>query len=406
MKKSLSYFVLLCALIACQEAPPAAEANSTTSAETTSATTIDTLNPIFVGTYTKKEGHVDGKAKGIYTYHLDAETGKMKQLAVTEGIINPSFVTLDPTGQRLYAVSETGNDVDSTGYVYAYSVDPATKALKFINRQPTHGLAPCHASVTTNGQLLIVTNYVGGVVTVLPIQTNGGLSHASDVIKLTGKGPDARQEGSHPHSVFLSKNGTFAYVPDLGTDKVMIYGISYQTGELLPAQQPFVKLQGGSGPRHLVFHPYKNLLYVLNELNNTITTMTIDRVTGGLTAIQAIRTIPADFKGKSYAADIHITPDGHLLYASNRGHNSLAIFEVESENGRLISMGHEPTRGDFPRNFMIDDQGRFLLVANQNSDNIVSFKINPNNGQLTQIEDIPVPSPVCLQAGKVGAGRY
>ncbi len=408
MKNTLSFLLLLSGLLlGCQDQATTNEATETTSTTTPANTTnTDTLNPIYIGTYTKKEGHVDGKADGIYTYHLDPETGMMKQLGVTTGIINPSFVTVSPNGRYLYAVSETGPDVGTTGYVYAYAISPTTKTLTYLNREPTHGLAPCHLSVTPNGQLLIVTNYIGGVVTVIPLQSNGALSPASDVIKLPGKGITARQEGSHPHSVAISKDGTFAYIPDLGTDKIMIYGIAYQTGKLLPAQVPFVKIEGGSGPRHLVFHPYSMIMYVVNELSNTITSLTIDRVTGALTVFQTISTLPANFKGESYAADIHLTPDGHLLYASNRGHNSLAIFEINPDNGLLIPMGHTPTRGEFPRNFMIDNKGRFLHVANQNTSNIVSFKINPNNGQLTQVQDIPVPTPVCITPKRTGGGRY
>ncbi len=407
MKRTLTFFLLLSAMLwSCQGPATESEANTETSTPTQETTSnADTLNPIYIGTYTKKEGHVDGKADGIYTYHLDPETGLMKQLAVTTGIINPSFVTVDATGRYLYAVSETGNDVDTTGYVYAYAISPTTKTLTFLNRQPTHSFAPCHVSVTPNGKLVMVANYVGGVVTVLPTQSNGALSPASQVIKLPGKGPHPRQEGSHPHSVSISKDGTFAYVPDLGTDKVMIYGIAYQTGQLLPAQQPFVKIDGGSGPRHLVFHPYEMIMYVVNELSNTITSLTIDRVTGALTPFQTISTLPANYNGESYTADIHITPDAHLLYASNRGHNSLAIFEINPENGLLVPWGHEPVRGEFPRNFMIDSKGRYLHVANQNTSNIVSFKINPNNGQLTQVQDIPVPTPVCITP-EIGGKRY
>lgn len=366
--------------------------------------TTDTVTPAssrmqaFVGTYTRKEGHVDGKAKGIYQINADTSNGQLFRISTVPDIINPSFVTFSPDGRYLYAASEIGGDDDPSGFVYAYSVDGIT--VQNLNRQISHGMAPCHLVVHPSGKYLFVANYLGGIA-MYPIQTDGSLAEASHVQYFEGSGPNARQKASHPHSITLEHEGRFAYVADLGTDKIMIFSINLEKGSLEPAAIPFAKVAPGAGPRHLTFHPNGQLVYVINELNSTITTFSFDRADGHLEALQTVPTLPMSFTGENTCADIHLTPDGRFLYGSNRGHNSLALFTIDPGTGFLEPIGHQPAGGEVPRNFAIDPHGRFLYVANQNSDNIVQFKIDATNGSLTKVDELHIPTPVCIQFAPV-----
>lgn len=347
----------------------------------------------FVGTYTREEGHVNGKAKGIYQLKLDTSNNQLLRLSTVPDIVNPSFVTFDPKGEFLYAVSEIGGGTDTTGYVYAYALKG--EEVQFLNRRISHGMAPCHVVVHPSGKYAFVANYMGGVA-MYPINADGSLEEASDVHYLEGSGPSPRQKASHPHSVTLDPDGRFAFVADLGTDKIMIFFIDQENGKLEPAGSPFAQVAPGAGPRHLAFHPNGQLLYAINELNSTITSFSYDRADGHLQALQTISTLPMDFQGDNYCADIHLTPDGRFLYGSNRGHNSIAVFSVDPGTGGLESLGHYPSGGDFPRNFAIDPSGKVLYVANQNSDNIVYLKIG-EDGKLQKIGELHIPTPVCLQ---------
>lgn len=348
----------------------------------------------FVGTYTRKEGHVDGKAKGIYQISADTSNGQLYRLNTVPDIINPSYVIYSPDGKYLYAASEIGGGSDSTGYVYAYRLQG--EEVELINRQISHGLAPCHLAVHPSGKFLFVANYMGGVA-MYPIQEDGKLSPASDVKYLQGSGPHPRQNVSHPHSVTIDREGRFAYIADLGTDKIMIFLIDLENGTLQPAATPYAEVAPGAGPRHLTFHPNGQLVYAINELNSTITTFNYDRADGHLEALETVSTLPMAFNGDNTCADIHIEPGGRFLYGSNRGHNSIAIFSIDTKSGLLKSAGHQSTGGEIPRNFAIAPNGQFLYVANQNSDNIVYFKINEENGSLDQFGELSIPTPVCIQ---------
>jgi 6-phosphogluconolactonase len=345
---------------------------------------------LFVGTYTKKEGHVDGKGAGIYL--LSVAAGQARQLSVSGGIINPSFLALAPGGRFLYAVSETGPDVDSTGYVYAYQAEG--DSLRFLNRQPSYSFAPCHISIHPSGRFALVANYVGGVFALYPLEANGRLGEASAVVRLAGSGPHPRQESSHPHSAGISPDGRFAYIPDLGTDKVMIYQIDTVAAGLQPAG--YAAVPPGSGPRHITFSADGRFAYVINELSSTISAFRREPASGQLDSLQLISTLPEGFEDDNYCADIHLSPDGRFLYGSNRGHNSLAIFAVDVQSGRLSALGHEPTRGDFPRNFALAPDGSAAYVANQNTGNIAVFQIKAD-GLLQYQSEISIPSPVCLK---------
>jgi 6-phosphogluconolactonase len=346
---------------------------------------------VWVGTYTRKEGHVDGKAAGIYHYSRRDTTWQL--IHTTENIVNPSFLTLSPDGRYLYAVSEIGPDVDSTGYVYAFAVKDG--GLRLLNRQPTYSFAPCHVSIHPDGQQLYVANYVGGALVRYPVKADGSLGEASDRLVLSGSSVHPRQDSSHPHTVTVSPEGRWLMVADLGTDIVHTFAADGPVWKVGSTSQ----LPAGAGPRHLTFHPTAPYAYTINELNNTVTAFHYTAENGALHILAHYSTLPANFTGASLAADIHLTPDGQFLYASNRGHNSIAAFAVASDSGELTSLGHTNTGGDFPRNFVIHPAGTELWVANQNSDNVQLFQLDAQSGHLQPLQEVRVRTPVCMVWG-------
>ena len=353
------------------------------------------IQQLLIGTYTKKEGHVDGKAEGVYIYDFNLENGSIEQKGVIPGLINPSFLTISSDGKSVYVVNETGPDVDTTASITAFSRNIETGELSKLNEQPTFSFAPCHVSIDHSGQYVMVANYIGGIIAIYPRKDDGSLGVATDIVRLEGSGSHAEQESSHPHCILSSPDNKYIYVPDKGTDKVMAFQL--QDGQLIAAQPAFANVQTGAGPRHISFHPREAYAYLINELDASINAFQYYAATGRLEEIQRISTLPSDYSGFNACADIHLTPNGKFLYGSNRGHNSIAIYRVDQQSGKLTLMGHESTRGDFPRNFMIDNSGRWLLVANQNSDNIAIFEIDQETGLLNFEQEIDCKTPVCIQ---------
>lgn len=348
---------------------------------------------VYVGTYTS------GESVGIYLYRLNLSEGSLRRDGVTSGVNNPSYLTLDRARRMLYAVEETEEfEGEKSGAVSAFALDGSEGRPRFINRQASKGGAPCYVTADAAGRFVLVANYVGGNVAVLPV-SKGGLGSATDVEQDSGSGPNReRQEGPHAHCVLLDPSNRHAYACDLGTDKVMIYNFDARRGTLTPGARPFVSLKPGAGPRHLTFDRAGRRVYVLNELDSTVTAFARTRTTGVLRELKTYPMLPADFKGENTGADIHLTPDGRFLYCSNRGHDHIALFRVNSRTGLLTPAGHTPTGGKTPRNFAVDPTGRFLLVANQRSDSIVTFRIDPSTGALTPTgHTAQVPSPVCLK---------
>jgi 6-phosphogluconolactonase len=368
--------------------------SSMDSSDSTTDQILD-MEHILVGTYTKQEGHVEGKAAGVYHFSFQPDSAKLQLEGVTEGLINPSYLAIHPSRQYVYVVNETGPDVDTVAQITAYKLDDATATLERINAQPTAAFAPCYVSVDHDGKYVMVANYVGGTIVMYPIQENGGLGTACEIKRLEGKGAHPEQEASHPHAIIPSPNNKYVYVPDKGTDKIMIY--EFRENRLIPGYPASVSVQAGAGPRHMVFHPRQNYAYVINELDASINAFAYQPETGTIAEQQRISTLPTDYQGQNSCADIHLTSDGRFLYASNRGHNSIAIYSVDPSSGLLTLMGHESTRGEVPRNFMIDKSSRWLLVANQNSDNIVIFSIDAKTGLLQYKDEIACKTPVCLK---------
>jgi 6-phosphogluconolactonase len=351
---------------------------------------------VYIGTYTS------GASKGIYRLELDAKTGALTPVGEPAVTVSPSFLAFHPNGRFLYAVNETGDArTDPPGGVSAFAIDAKTGALAFLNRQTSGGAAPCHLWLDPQGRHLLVANYYGGNVEVLPVEADGRLGTPSQVLQHEGRGPHAHQEGPHAHAVKLDASGTLALVADLGLDLLVAYRYDAAQGRLTPYEAGTSKMASGAGPRHFTFDPQGRVVYVLNELNATITALSFDVASRTFAELQTVPTLPADFKGENSAAEIVVRPDGRFVYASNRGHDSIAIFAVDAATGKLTPAGHQSTLGKTPRNFAIDPTGTFLLAANQQSDSIVVFRIDARTGGLTAVgKPVHVPTPVCVRMVK------
>ena len=348
---------------------------------------------LYVGTYTQT-----GKSDGIYLYAMSPVTGELTRKNSFKSV-NPSFLTIDRTKRFLYAVNEVGDYLGKpSGAVSAFAIDHATLNLRLLNEQATNGADPCHLTIDRKGKTLLVANYTGGSLTALPVRSDGTLGMAIEVKQHEGSSIKEQQKGPHAHCIILDRSERYALAADLGIDRVMIYRFDSATGKLTPGKQASAELQQGAGPRHLTLHPSGKYLYVINELDSTMSAFKYNAPTGTLVHIETVSTLPSDFSGVSYCADVHVSASGRFLYGSNRGHNSIVVFEIDQRTGKLKLLEHVSTEGNWPRNFTIDPSGRFLLVANQRSDNVVSFSIDPGTGRLKptgQITEIPVP--VCLK---------
>lgn len=348
---------------------------------------------LYVGTYTSS-----GKSEGIYLYGMNAETGALERLKSFKSI-NPSFLAIDRSKRFLYAVNEVGEYAGTPGGgVSAFAIEPGSAHLRFLNEQASEGADPCHLWVDRKRKTLLVANYTGGSVSALPIRSDGTLGRAIEVKQHVGSSIKEQQKAAHAHCVILDRSERYALAADLGTDKVMIYRFDPATGKLTQGKQPWAELQAGAGPRHLTLHPNGKFVFVINELDSTMTALKYDSVNGTLDVIDTVSTLPGDFSGTSYCADVHVSRSGRFLYGSNRGHNSIVVFEIDPRTGRLKQLEHVSTEGDWPRNFTIDPSGRFLLVANQRTDNVVVFNIDPKTGRLKNSgHSTEVPVPVCLK---------
>lgn len=348
---------------------------------------------IYIGTYTTSG------SEGIYHGRFSTETGEITELRLAARADHPSYLTIHPNGKWLYAVSEVDRVGDEPGgEVIAYRIDSESGALTPINRRSTRGSYPCHVSIEAPSRNLMVANYGGGSVTMIPLGDDGSLLEVSSFHQHRGKSVNPkRQEGPHAHSIVSDPHGRYVYAADLGLDQILIYRIDAASRQLLPGDPSFASTPPGSGPRHIAFHPNGRLLYCVGELDSTVLTYAIDQDDGGLTKIDVQPALPAEFAGDNTGADIHVHPNGRFLYYSNRGHDSIAIFHIDEETGRLTPIGHASTLGKTPRNFTIDPSGRFLLVANQNSDHIVTFSIDEESGQLKATGAHALLSrPVCV----------
>ncbi|MDP9205014.1 MAG: lactonase family protein [Gemmatimonadota bacterium] len=350
---------------------------------------------LYVGTYTD-----GGRSDGIYLVRMDQRSGKLRRVGSVEAGANPSFLAIHPNGRVLYAVNELEKYKGRpTGAVSAFAIARDTGSLTRLNEQPSEGGAPCYVSVDRSGRVVLVANYVGGSIAVLPIQANGALAPPAHVVQHTGKGPNAeRQDAPHAHCILPDPSNRFALAADLGVDRVYVYRLDLDGKSLRHVEGEDAVMRPGAGPRHIAFHPTLPLVFVANELDSTVATLRFDAERGTLSPLDTRSTVPPGWTGANYPADVHVASTGRTLYVSNRGHNSIAVFSVAESTGALVLDQVVPTEGDWPRNFSLDPTGRWLLVANQRSDSVVVFGRDPDNSRLTPTRQrIAIPSPVCLR---------
>lgn len=345
----------------------------------------------FIGTGTHST------SKGIYTCRADPKTGQLEQVAVTGGLANPSFLALHPVLPVLYSINEIGEFAGAPqGALSAFAVDAISGKLTPMGFAPTGGPGPCHVSLEKSGHYAFVANYGGGSIGMIRLREDGAPDELADFVQHHGRSinPD-RQTEPRAHQVRVGPTNRYLYACDLGLDSVMIYAIDAVAGKLRPHGR--ARMQPGAGPRHLTFHPNGRFAYVINELDNTVTVMALS-ADGALRELQVISTLPSGYAETSYCADIHISADGHFLYGSNRGHDSIAAFSIDAATGLLSALGCTSTGGKWPRNFALGPDGR-VYVANQNTDDVIVFDAG-SAGTLRRVPGkLSVPSPQCVVFG-------
>jgi 6-phosphogluconolactonase len=354
---------------------------------------------VYVGSYTGE------KSKGISLFRLQqAGQGSQNATLVPLGLAaetrNPSYFVIDEKRLLLFSVNET-NDFEGQpgGSVSAFSIERTTGKLSLINQRPSKGRGPCNLALHKDGRHLIVANYGGGSVAVIPVAADGRLGEPSDFVQHRGSSvhPD-RQKAPHAHCAVVDPAGRFAFVCDLGLDKVLVYRFDAEKGELTPHQPAFASVKAGAGPRHMAFRPDGRFAYVANELNSTVSAFAYDAKAGQLREIQTLPTLPADFTGTSYPAEIAVHPSGKFVYVSNRGHNSIASFQVDEVEGTLRFIDAQPSGGDWPRHFGIAPDGAWLVIANQRSDTLIPSRIDAATGRFAaSAGPLPAGSPVCVR---------
>jgi 6-phosphogluconolactonase len=353
---------------------------------------------VYVGTYT------NAKSKGIYLFRLQTDNLEVSQnitlvpLGLAVETPSPSFIALDLKRRLLFAVNELNQfEGKPTGAVSAFSIDAAKGTLALLSQRPSMGTGPCHLILDKEGRHLLVANYGSGSVSVLPVAADGQLGAATDVVQHVGKSvhPE-RQTGPHAHCVTLDAANRFAFVCDLGLDKVLAYRFDAQRGKLTPHDPPFAQLKPGAGPRHMVFRPDGRFAYVVNELSSTITVFKYEAAAGVLRDAQTVSTLPEYFDGPNSAAEIGMHPSGKWVYVSNRGHNSVVLFNVDYEKGTLTYIEEQGTGGFTPRHFGIEPSARHLAIVNQDSDTVLVARIDAGNGRLKPSGVFAnAPTPAC-----------
>jgi len=364
---------------------------------------------VYIGAYTSRQ------SKGIYLGRFDAASGTLEMIGLAAELPDPTFIAIHPNGRFLYTVSKiAGSGGGHEEYLNAFAIHRETGRLTFLNRQPSGGASPCHVSLDSGGRCALVANYGSGTSAIFPIGNDGRLGEARDVIQHHGSSVvPKRQEGPHAHSITPSPDDRFALAADLGTDRIIVYRLDAAKARITPNDPPWVALKPSSGPRHLAFHPRQPLVYVINELASTMTVLDWDPSRGVLHEAQTLSTLPPDFHGTSWCADVHAAPSGRFLYGSNRGHDSITIYRIEEPAGTLSVVGYQPVLGKWPRNFTLDPSGDWLLAANAGTgegrplppeqldpgdENVVVFRVDPATGRLSPTgHSIPVSVPVCVK---------
>lgn len=346
----------------------------------------------YVGSRTTRERNARGE--GISIFRVDPLQGTLELVGIEKGLVNPSFLALSKDGGFLYSVH--GDEAE----VSAFKINRETGGLSFINRESTQGRNPVHLAFDPSGKYLVISNHIGASLAVVPVNADGSLAPLSQLLPLEGPiGPHRiEQRQAKPHFNPFDVSGRYVVVPDKGLDRV--FSFLFKNGKLSPAAIPFASARESSGPRHLAFHPHRPLAYAVNELDSTVTAYRFDASTGALAPFQRLSTLPDTFTGNSRASEIEIDAQGRFLYASNRGHDSVAIFSIDSGSGRLNFLGTQPSGGKTPRFFALSPNGRFMFALNEDSDSIATFAVNPATGMLsTTGTEVHSDSPVCMVFG-------
>lgn len=339
----------------------------------------------FIGTYTKSE------SKGIYSFQLDQNTGKIEHLKFAAEVDNPTYLAVSSDKRNLYSVAKEG----SLGGIAAFIINPETYELTKVNSKVTAGSPPCHISVNKEKLHILTSNYHMGTVEAFSVASDGGVNDVISIVEHSGSGPDPRQEKAHTHYAAFTPDEKYVVVVELGIDQVITYKLT-RDEELRKVSNLNVK--SGSGPRHLVFHPDGMHAYVMTEFSSEVILLQFNQESGSFVELQYIKTIPDDFTENNQGSAIHISADGKFVYAGNRGHNSIAVFAVDELTKELRFIERVSTEGDWPRDFAIEPSGRFIVAANQNSNNLTTYSRDPETGRLTLLEkNIPAPEPVCIK---------
>jgi 6-phosphogluconolactonase len=338
-----------------------------------------------------------GEDGAIHAFRLDPETGALEPLHRTTDVEHPFFMALSPDGRFLYAIHAMAFGGDEHEQAAAYEIEGPSGRLKLLNRQSCRGSASCYLEVDATGRTLLAANYATGSVAALPIRADGSLGEAASFVQHAGSSVHPRrQTGPFAHSIIVSPDNRRAYAADLGLDKILAYCLDADSAKLSAAEQPFVRTPPGAGPRHLTFHPDGRHLYAINELSNSVTAFDYLADSGVLIERQTVSTLPDDFEGESYCADVKVTPDGRFLYGTNRGHDSIAVYTV-GDGGTLARIALEPSRGGGPQNLAITADGQWLLCANMPGNNVAVFRIDAESGRLEAVgEPIPLTKPSCI----------
>lgn len=347
---------------------------------------------VYIGTYT---GGTTG-SQGIYAFRFDESAGALTSIGLVADTPSPSFLTASADGRFVFAVNELETYQDKPGgSVTSFAVDRTSARLTPLGVQPSHGAHPCHLALDRTGRFLAVANYTGGNYALYPVGPDGHLQPVVAVVAGQGRGPGPRQESPHGHAVAFDAGNRFLIATDLGIDRLLVYRFDASSGSLAPNDPSSVAMAPGAGPRHFAFHPNGRQGFVINELDSTITSVNWDAARGVFTTGGTVPTRPAGVTTGT-TAEIHVHPSGQFVYGSNRGDDSIAVFNV-SPDGVLTLVEHEPTRGRTPRNFTIDPTGRWLIAANQESSTLAVFRIDPATGALTAVGPlVNVPTPVSV----------
>lgn len=358
----------------------------------TASAAEDPLPLVFISSF------APGEKGAIHAYKMNPKTGELHLLERTSDVENPFFLAVSPDNKYLYSIHAPGKfSGKDNEFVSAFALEGRTGKLKLLNRQSSLGTASCYLDIDQSGKVIVVANYTTGSVISLPVKEDGSLGEPETFIQHTGSSVNPqRQKEPHAHCSVISPDEKFMFAADLGLDKILAYQLDPKTAKLTPAAQPFVRTIPGAGPRHLTFHPDGKQMYVINELKNSITEFDYHPESGMLIEGQTISTLPKDFSGTSHCADLKFTPDGRFLYGTNRGHDSIAAYQVDKK-GKLTLIEIKPSLGKGPQNLAITGDGNFLICANMPGNNVIVFKIDSKTGKLTPVGDpVEIPSPSCI----------